>query len=239
MKLMINMVGVAAIVAVSAVTTFLNNFRFPRDAEDSLDKIQNNSIRVGFTNATPWVWPSGDSASGIEAEIVTEFAKSLNAKVEWVEGTEEQLYDALKKDEIDMLVAGITAKTPWKEEVGLTKPYIETQIVIGQHPSQKLNAQSPIEGQWVAVKKGTDEGYFVRKKKAKPFYTSQLPANNMLSAGYDWQLQKWNLQSTGIVLEKESHVIAVPPGENGFLLALDKYLFLHKESIRKQLIIKG
>ena len=75
----------------------------------------------------------------------------------------------------------------------------------------------------------------MRKKAAKPFYTTQLPAANMLSVGYDWQVQEWNMHNTGIVLKKESHVMAVPPGENAFLLVLDKYLFEHKEAIRSAL----
>jgi polar amino acid transport system substrate-binding protein len=236
MKLKISLAGCFAVIALSTIITFLDKIHFPKDAEDSLEKIMNHTIRVGFTNASPWVYPADGKPEGIEADIVANFAKTLNAKVDWVEGTEEQLYKALRRDEIDILIAGITDETLWHKEVGLTKPYIETEIVIGQPASPVLsNQKAPVEGQWVAVKKGTDQGYHVRKMNAKPFYTTQLPATRMFSAAYEWQLQKWQLQNTGIVLEKESHVIGVPPGENALLLALDKYLFCNKASIRKQL----
>src|SRR3954447_5247418 len=232
MKLMIGL----GVILISTLAAFLQHIDFPKDAEKTLGKVSNGTIRVGFTNAAPWVYPSATGAQGIEANIIINFAQTLHAKVEWIEGTEEQLYNALKRGEINILIGGITDKTPWKEEIGLTKPYIETSIVIAQPSAQPSNNQQPsIEGQWVAVKKGTDEGYYVRKKDAKPFYTTQLPAANMLSAGYDWQVQEWNMHNTGIVLKKESHVMAVPPGENAFLLALDKYLFEHKEAIKKAL----
>ena len=231
MKLMTGLV----VILISTLAAFLQHIHFPKDAEKTLDKVSNGTLRVGFTNAEPWVYPSALGAQGIEANIVTGFAQTLHAKVEWIKGTEEQLYNALRRGEIDILIGGITDKTPWKEEIGVTKPYIETSIVIAQPSSQSSNNQQPsVEGQWVAVKKGTDEGYYVRKKKAKPFYTTQLPAGNMLAAGYDWQVQDWKMSNTGIVL-KRGHVIAVPPGENAFLLALDKYLFEHKEAIKSAL----
>jgi ABC-type amino acid transport substrate-binding protein len=232
MKLMI----VLGIILISTLAAFLQHIHFPKDAEKTLNKVSNGIIHVGFTNAAPWVYPSKTGAQGIEAAIVTNFAKTLHSKVEWIEGTEEQLYNALKRREIDILIGGITDKTPWKEEVGITKPYIETSLVIAQPISQTTSNQQPsIEGQWVAVKEGTDEGYYISKKKARPFYTTQLPASNMLSVGYDWQVQDWKMHNTGIILKKESHVMAVPPGENAFLLALDKYLFEHKEAIRSEL----
>jgi polar amino acid transport system substrate-binding protein len=232
MKLMTGLI----FIFMTSLAAFLQHIDFPKDAEKTLDKVSNGTIRVGFTNAAPWVYPSASGAKGIEAGIVTSFAATLHAKVEWIEGTEEQLYTALRRNEIDILIGGITDETPWKQEIGLTKPYLETSIVVAQPSSQALgNQQASIEGQSVAVKTGTDEGYFIRKKKAKPYYTTQLPAINMLSVGYDWQVQNWKMINTGIVLKKEGHVIAVPPGENAFLLALDKYLFDHKDAIKSAL----
>ena len=233
---MSNIVVGVAIIFVSILASLLSKIQFPRDAERTLAKVRDHTLRVGYTNAAPWVYPAPGGAQGIEAKIVSDFANTLHARVDWVEGTEEQLYNALENDEIDLLIAGITDKTPWKDKVGLTKPYLETELDVGQPTSQPPgNSESIIEGQWVAVRKGTAEGYYVRKKKAKPFYTAQLPVSNMFSVGYDWQIQSWNLRNTGIVLKKESHVMAVPPGENAFLLALDKYLFLNKETIRDEL----
>jgi polar amino acid transport system substrate-binding protein len=219
----------------SGLTAFFTQIHFPNDPEHSLDKISNGTIRVGFTHAEPWVFPSDSGARGIEAFLIAAFAKTVNAKIDWTEGTEEQLYNALKHHEIDILLAGITDETPWKNEIGLTQPYLETETVIGQPVSQPLTGSS-IKDQWVAVRKGTDLGYYIRKKKAKPFYTDRLPVSNMPSTGYDWQLINWKLKSTGIVLKKEKHVMAVPPGENGFLLALDKFLFINKSLIKEQLM---
>jgi len=209
MKLIINVAGGIAIVVITSITAFLHKVQFPKDAEDSLEKVRNHTIRVGFTNAAPWVYPSATRAQGIEAAIVSDFAKTLHAKTDWVEGTEEQLYTALKKNEIDILIAGITAKTPWKEEVGVTKPYLETEIVNGAPPSSAVNNSSSLEGQWVAVKKGTVQGYYVRKRKARVFYTERLPAHNRLCVGYNWQLDNWRLQNTGLTPAVDKRILII------------------------------
>jgi polar amino acid transport system substrate-binding protein len=240
MKLMVSLVGVVMLFVFGSLTDLFEKIHFPNDGEDTLKKVQNGTLRVGFTNAEPWISSTGTGAQGLEAGIINEFAASLHAKVSWIQGTEEQLYKALRRNEIDVLLAGITDQTPWKKEVGLTRPYLETAVVVGRPSSlQGSNNSSSIEGQTIAVKPGTVAGYLLRKKKAQPFYTEQLPAGNMLSAGYDWQLQQWGLQNTGIELEKERHVMAVAPGENAFLLALDKFLYSNKESISKQVKQKG
>lgn len=200
---------------------------FPKDPEDTLTRVQHDKmLRVGYTNAEPWVVPSGPEPQGIEPALVRTLARKLGARVAWVAGTEQHLYQALAQHELDLLIAGTTAESPWKEEVGLTRPYLETAVYVGAAPGVVVGAD--IKDQPVAVAAGTDIGHCVREEDAVPTYRPQLPDGAPLAAGYAWQLRRWGYRNLGIRLKDEGHVMAVPPGENAWLLALETFLYAHK-----------
>jgi ABC-type amino acid transport substrate-binding protein len=123
---------------------------------------------VGITEQPPWTLRTEPKetrdagAVGIEPDLAKGFANQLDAKVQWIWGSEQQLFDALERFELDMAIGGFTDDNPWKKRVGFTKPYFEHE-------------QTVVEG---------------------GERTSR----------------------------RERHVIAVQPGENRFLLALDRFL---------------
>jgi len=208
---------------------FAGNSHYPRDPEQTLARVRHGTLRVGYTNADPWVMPGRQGPQGIEPTLVRAFAQQLGARVEWVVGTEEQLYGALKKHELDLLIAGITDESPWKTEVGLTRPYLRTALYVGVVASAPLTTTS--QGQPVAVAVGTDLGHFVRERGGVPVYVPRLPVRQALVAGYDWQLHRWGYRFLGKPLTLENHVMAVPPGENAWLLALETYLYQHQAQL--------
>ena len=97
----------------------------PRDADGALDRIRNGTMRVGIAENPPWVVVNERQVSGIEAALVTALAKELNARVETVHGSETRLLEGLHRRELDMVIGGFTADSPWKRDVALTKPYHE------------------------------------------------------------------------------------------------------------------
>jgi len=207
---------------------------FPKDPEDTLQRVQHSKVlRVGYTHAEPWVVPSGAEPQGIEPELVRAFAKKLGARVAWVAGTEQHLYQALEEHELDLLIAGTTDESPWKEQVGLTRPYFETAVYVGNAPGVVVGVD--IKDQPVAVPIGTDIGHYVREEDAVPTYHAQLPDGAPLAAGYAWQLRRWGYHNLGIRLKDESHVMAVPPGENAWLLALETFLYHSKAQVNQLL----
>ena len=92
----------------------------PRDPEDSLDRIrQTGVVRAGITTHAPWTTDGG----GPEADAVAVFAQSLGARVEWRCGSESELFEALEKFELDIVVGGLTADNPSAPKLGMTRPY--------------------------------------------------------------------------------------------------------------------
>lgn len=82
-------------------------------------------LRAGFTLHEPWVRFEGDAAGGPEADVVKAFADSIGARVEWREGSESQLFEALEKFEIDIAIGGFEQSNPWAPKLGTTRPYVK------------------------------------------------------------------------------------------------------------------
>lgn len=94
----------------------------PRDADGTLDRVQNGVIRVGLAHNPPWVVTSGTQA-GFEPQLVAGLARQLNAKTAFVNGSETRLLESLHRRELDLVVGGFTDDSPWKGQVAFTKPY--------------------------------------------------------------------------------------------------------------------
>ncbi len=96
---------------------------FPKDPHHTLDRVRNGTLRVGYSESRPWVIKSGNVPGGTEAELVQQFAQNLHAKIEWHNDTEQNLVERLEKNEIHLVIAGLTDDTPWKKKCGITRPY--------------------------------------------------------------------------------------------------------------------
>ena len=111
----------------------------PTDPEGTLEKVTGGTLRVGVTESiddeVTWVRVEQSGAdvepSGIEVDLVREFASELDATVEWTEGNERQLAEQLKHGRLDLLIGGFADDTPWMTHGGLTQPYAETTDAFG------------------------------------------------------------------------------------------------------------
>ena len=98
----------------------------------TLDRVRGGILRVGITYADPWVSRVGAEPTGVEVELVEAFARDLGSRVEWVQGSEEQLFEKLELGELDLVIGGITAKSPWKRKGAFTRPYATVLSETGQ-----------------------------------------------------------------------------------------------------------
>ena len=95
---------------------------------------------------TSWRFRTGRCK--VRNQIVQNFAENLDAEVEWTVGGEEQLVSALENGDLDLVAGGISSKTPWAEQVGMTRPYTthvdvdakESKIVMLVPPGEMLSS---------------------------------------------------------------------------------------------------
>lgn len=117
--------AIAAIAVLAALCAA--GCRIPEDPDGTLDRVEGGTLRVGVIETDPWVSEvrGGEPTGGVEVELVRAFARDLGARVEWNQGSEEELVRAMSGGDLDVVAGGITAKTRWKHDIALTRPYVE------------------------------------------------------------------------------------------------------------------
>jgi len=101
---------------------------YPKDVNGTLDTVQETKlIRVGLIEHAPWVVEGQMGPQGIEVELLTEFAASLGATPQWNFLSEAEAVEKLAHHELDVVIGGLTQKSPRKKEVGFTRPYSAIQ----------------------------------------------------------------------------------------------------------------
>lgn len=116
---------------------------YPADPEGSLNRISGGTLRVGISHQPPWVDTSGgeEDPEGIEAQLIADYADSINAEVEWHEGGEEQLIGLIAEKELDVVIGGLTSQSPWSSDAALTTSYAESLGVDGNTAQQVMAIQ--------------------------------------------------------------------------------------------------
>lgn len=200
--------------------------RFPADVGGTLDNVEDGgTLRVGVTEHEPWVSLKSSEPSGVEVGLVREFAARLDAEVDYTQGNEEELVEALHRRELDVVVGGITDRTRWKKEAAMTKPYLTTHLVVGMPPGRELR-----DGERVAVEDGTAGAALLEQKTgAIPVRRDSLEGIGSRPAVVD----DWLLDDLGLRWERslshQEHVMLTSPGENALLVELEHFLLDRKE----------
>lgn len=211
--------------------------QIPQDPDGTSDRIEREHVlRVGVSESDPFVILESDRPpAGGEVRLVERFARELGARVEWIEGSEEELAGAVKEGSIDLLAAGLTAKSQLKKEVAFTRPYLTTETVIGIPPGASLPPD--LANVRVAVEQGDEAvGLAERKTKALVVPVMELSdSKGMPAAVGEWLLEDLGLVPGGTVLKKEKHVMAVKNGENELLVRLERFL-LEREQLARRLV---
>jgi polar amino acid transport system substrate-binding protein len=218
-----------AVVAVAAV--LVAGCGIPRDPEGTLDRVRGGTLRAGITASEPWTTLDGSRPGGVEVELVERFAAELGARVEWVPGSEADLFRALELRELDLVVGGLTADTPWQAGAAITRSYATTRVVVAVPASQP--PPDDIAGVRVAVEAGTEAaGILEVKTDAIPVRVADVTQVRGSAVAIDeWLLADLDLRDTGVHLTRAKHVMAAPMGENAFLVRLERFLLAHQDEV--------
>jgi polar amino acid transport system substrate-binding protein len=73
-------------------------------------------MRVGVADHVPWTQIEGGRASGVEVEILKDFAEELGAEISFIPGTTPELLEATRQDELDVMIGGFTDTFPGVSE---------------------------------------------------------------------------------------------------------------------------
>jgi polar amino acid transport system substrate-binding protein len=221
----------AVLVTAALVAVLAAGCGVPRDPESTLDTVRGGTLRAGITASDPWTTLEGGRPGGVEVELVERFARELGARVEWVDGSEANLIGALEVRELDLVIGGLTADTPWQRKAAITRSYATTRVVVAVPASQP--PPDDIAGVRVAVEAGTDAaGILEEKTDAIPVRVPDVTKVKGSAVAIDeWLLADLDLRDTGVHLIKTKHVMATPLGENAFLVRLERFLIANQADV--------
>ena len=188
-------------------------------------------MRVGITDNDPWT-VVGDEPSGVEVGLIEAFAQELDASIEWTEGSEQELFEALELGELDLVIGGLTATNPNSKSATFTHPFHTSFVTVGIPLDSDIEDIAGVE---VSVEEGTAEAGLLRKTDAIPVYVADIADAIGPAVVEDWMLDDLQLKDTDIRLSESDHVMAVPFGENGWQVALERFLLGNVELIDKLL----
>ena len=195
--------------------------QFPKDPENTLNKVRNNVLRAGITENHPYVIIEGAEPAGTEVELIKGLARKLNARIEWTKGSEETIMTLLKERELDICAGGFNKKSLWKKHVFFVTPH-DTLFFTWGVPSGTVPAK--LKDKDVYVKRGSVAGAFVSKKNGKPIYKDTLNGKEPVIAAPADELRKLGYKISKETLKKEEISLAVPKGENAFIEKLETYI---------------
>jgi polar amino acid transport system substrate-binding protein len=208
----------------------------PQDPRGTLEKVQDGTMRVGIVNHDPWTQIEEGRASGVEVELLRDFAGELETEIVFVEGTVPELLEAARQGEVDVVAGGFTDTSPGVsegKEAGITSPYLMTRFAVGVPPG-KATFDDP-SGKRIAVERIDGTAALLKEEGAVPVPVEDLSSAELPIAAYPWQLEEWGFEPTGIELPEEKHIMAVPLGENGWLVRLERFLRANQEEAKKLL----
>jgi polar amino acid transport system substrate-binding protein len=206
----------------------------PHDADGTLNRVRGQVIRVGFAIDTPWTTDSAGGAGGIEGRLVRTLAQGIGAQIDWVHGQQGQLLEALRHRDLDLVVGGISGASPWSTQVGFTRPYYTDSVVIGGAPTAA--APRSIKNIQVAVMAGDPAASAIKSKDGKPVTVRDLASTNLPVAATTWRLAQLRRRpNASLLLLKQPHVLATPPGENAWLVHIERLLLSQQDSMPTRL----
>jgi polar amino acid transport system substrate-binding protein len=222
-----------------ALATLLGACRIPEDPDGTLDRVEGGVMRVGVTESDPWVkLEAGVPIGGVEVALARRFARDLDARIEWVDGREEELIGALKAGSLDLVIGGLTSKSRWKKDVAFTRPYVETRTVVGVPPGS--SPPEDLEGVQVAAELGSEAEALVDAETDAAVRTVRDlgEARGAPVAAHDYVLDDLGL-AAGPELKEDEHVMAVRLGENAFMVRLERFLLNREDEIERLLLAEG
>jgi polar amino acid transport system substrate-binding protein len=199
----------------------------PHDSDGTLDHIaRDHVVRVGVVENSPWVNDSNATVEGIEGMLASELARGLGARAVWVRGPESRLLAAVQHRELDLVIGGLTDDLPWTSVLALTRPYYTDTIEVGLPPGSAPRdlAHAGIKGDTVAVDVGDRTARDVRDHRGIPLPIEDLARAPGLVAAPTWRLALLGRRGSGLVLHEAHHVLALSPGENAWLVHVERFL---------------
>lgn len=208
------------------VPLVLGACQYPRDVEGTLARVSGGVMHVGISESAPWVRSGGREPGGVEVQLLRRFARTIDARIRWVRGSESELIEALHGRKLDVVAAGLNRRSEWQRVAALTRPYLTTKVVIAAPDEQTADELSEdLEGHRIAVQANSPEA--AKLSQDTDAITREVDDPEKARGPVvveDFMLDELGLVATDAELDEHEHCLAVSMGENAFLVKLERFL---------------
>jgi polar amino acid transport system substrate-binding protein len=181
---------------------------------------------------------------GFDIDFAREIAAHLGVSLEIKNIPFDDLFDALKKREVDMVIAAVTITPERAQEMGFSDPYFSSGLVIVTRlEDQTMKSHNDLKGKKVGVQKGTTQMEEAKKYGAKIVLyelNDPLPEdlmNNKIDAfivdiftAKDFIRKNPNIKIAGEPITLEFHGVAVNKEDQALLAEINKVIRNLKET---------
>ncbi len=194
-------------------------------------------MHEGVKDNPPWVELVELDLEARRYALAERFAAGIEAEIEWIEGSEEELFAALEVHKLDLVVGGITSGAPWASVAALTHPYLTTASLVavpeGREPPDDIAAFE------VGVESSSELEGLLRKTDARVIEVEDVAAHEGAVAIDNYLLDDLDVVDTGVRLGDTDHVFAVPMGENDWMTTIERFLLERPDDIEELLLEFG
>lgn len=201
----------------AALPLALGACRFPRDPDETLERVTDGTMEVGVLESAPLALWNEREPEGVEVDLAEGFAETLGARPSWHRRRDMALREALERGAIDLLIGGLVEDDPWSGRIALTRPYLVEDVMVEGRSGRPLES---LEDLPIAVADDHLAGLVV-DAGGFPVEPDDHAAAGEVAAV--WRMP-WEDEPDGAILLTRHHVMAVRLGENAWLLALERHL---------------
>jgi polar amino acid transport system substrate-binding protein len=222
--------------AVLGIALLVTGCQYPRDPEGSLNRAAGGTLRVGVVEDPPWVTlPAADEPQGVEPALIRGFAEEIDAEIEWVEGSEADLVEAMRGFQLDVIIGGLTRSSRYAKDVALTRPYVDTEIQFAVPPGGEL--PDDLDGAEVWVERSSEAASILQQEEvdatARPY--ERLDEVDGIALLHTYEIDELDYERTDRIQRDDEHAMAVPLGENALLVELERFLLDRGEEAEERL----
>jgi polar amino acid transport system substrate-binding protein len=211
--------------AIGVGLALLAGCQYPRDPQGTLDQVEGGTMRVGVIDDPPWasLAPDGEPR-GVEPELVRQFAAELDAEIEWIEGPAADLVEAMRGFQIDLLIGGLTRDSRYSNDVALTRPYVDTEIQFATPPGEQV--PDDLDGREVWVERASEAASLLQQEEvdATALEYERIEEVDGLALLHTYEIDELGFERSDRIQRDDEHAMAVPLGENAFLVELEHFL---------------
>lgn len=196
--------------------------RYPVNIERPMADMHGGELNIGLSENPPWVINTDQGPAGLEVEIVRALAEDMDATINWHWDSESSLLAALSQYQLDLVIGGLTQDANVSTLAAPTKAYYQSHYSVGV--PEGVSLPSNLEGVEVAVPVVNHIAHALKKEGVILHPTPDLGAQNEAAANPAWWLRAHGYQVGDWEIATDHHVMALPKGENAWMLAVQRHL---------------